>query len=171
MLKELTQITHDIIKYKIPYATFIKLQNIALTHLNLSNINHLRDKFEGQDYLNRFLLKCYAELAFIKEFQSEPFEVEIYLKYKNYKHNFQLFGEKVKLIYSDFENYPLIPRGDYDTAVVLFINLLTRETWIVGSIKNSLLKKLILNQSVSPMIGKNYLGYFKFFDDLKIFTQ
>lgn len=167
MLKELTQITHDIVKYKIPYTTFTQLQNIALSHLNLSNINHLRDKFEGQDFLNRFLLKCYAEIAFSKVYGVNLFEIDIYSRFKNYKHNFQLFGKKIELIYSNFENYPLIPKGDYDTAIVLFVNLSSRETWIIGSIKNSSLKKLSENQSVSPIIDKNYLGYFKFFEYLE----
>ncbi|TDQ11397.1 hypothetical protein [Pedobacter metabolipauper] len=167
MLKELTQVDHEIHKYKIPYAVFIKLRSFALNHLNLSNINHLRDKFEGQDYLNRFLLKCYSEIAFNKAFQSETFDLEIYKKYKSYKQTFKLADKKTELIFSDFENYPLIPKGDYEIATIIFVNLFSRETWILGYLEMDILKILTKTQSLSPILSRNNLGYFKFFKEIK----
>ncbi len=66
MLQELIG-RENVVKYKIDYHVFIKLQKIVLKHLGFSNMNKLRDRFEGQAFYNSFLQRAYAEIALQNE--------------------------------------------------------------------------------------------------------
>lgn len=145
--------------FKIDYTTHIKLQKIALQHLGLTNINHIRDRFEGQAYYDNFLAKAYSELAFQKIFKEDVLKIENKIK-KTYSPQFQISEKKIQIIYAKTNEYPIIPKTQFDVAVIIFVNLTTRETWIIGWIKYDDLITNTNNEGVSPLSEKHIHGYF-----------
>lgn len=71
-------------KISIPYSYILEIQKIAISRLGLNNINQLRDKFEGQAFLDKLLLSSTALFIFQKYLRTElNEEVEVINQEKN----------------------------------------------------------------------------------------
>lgn len=158
-------------RYKIEYKSFLRLQKIALKHLNVPDMNKLRDKFEGQKYYNSFLLKAFAELTFEKVTGQEIYNWEQKELQKAYKPNLELEGKSVELIFADLDSYPLIPRGNYDIGVIIFINIDSRDTMVMGYASQTDLIDNANTSSLSPMFETNFIGHLKNLDILTPFEE
>lgn len=153
-------------KFKVSQRDFIQLQRYAASHLGVKDIYSLKDKFEGERYYNEFLQRSFAELAFQDYTNIEHFDISD-KELKNFKPYFNLDGSEIQLISCDFEEYPRIPKGDYDSLVVCYVNISTRQVWIIGSID----KEIAIDNSdqslISPVYRKISYGVFKKFELLK----
>lgn len=132
----------------------------------MSDMNKLRDRFEGQKYLDAFLTKSFAELAFEKIIDRRIISWEQKESKKSYKPVLEIDGKTVELIIADFESYPLIPKGEYEIGVVIFVNIDMRTTIVLGyASKETLLANADVS-NLSPIFETNYVGYLKNFDIL-----
>ena len=161
-----SDIFNKAIQYKIDYTTHIKLQKIALQHLGLTNINHIRDRFEGQAYYDNFLVKAYSEVAMQRIFYNQVFKIENKIK-KSYSPSFEFKGKKLFIINSKLTDYPLIPKLNFDIAVVIFVNVNSRETYIIGWMNYNEIVAESDKAGISPLSDKHYHGYFTKLDLLK----
>lgn len=161
MVGEFHKIIDKCVKYRVDYKQFIALQNIALLHLGLLGMNQLRDRFEGQSFLNKFLTRSYAELA-TQNVMNETFvDPEKKRLIKSYRPEIIIKGEVVELIYSPIGEYPLIPKGIYDIGAVVFVNLITRDTFFAGIVRQKALIESIDKIPLSPLLSKHFVGYLK----------
>jgi hypothetical protein len=167
MIKELPSFFHQSIKYQIDRATLVKLHNIACNHLGLTNINHIRDKFEGQAYLDRFLIRSFAEIALQRVLDEQILSFEKKEKNKNYKPQFKIKEKSVQLIASDFDSYPLVPKAEFDFAAIVFANVISRETLLLGFVEREELLQNIDSQGVSPIQATTFSGSLKNFEIVK----
>jgi len=154
-------------KYKIEYNSLQSLKRIVLKHLNVRDMNKLRDRFEGQKYLNSFLTKSFAELAFEKIIGKEIVSWEQKEEEKGYKPSLEIDGMTVDLITADFESYPLIPKSEYDIGIVVFVNIDTRDTIVLGYADRQTLIANANTSNLSPVFETSYFGHLKNFDILK----
>lgn len=165
MLKELIGIPiyH---KFKVSQRDFIQLQKYATSHLGVKDIYSLKDKFEGERYYNEFLQRSFAELAFQDYTNVSYFDISE-KEMKNFKPEFNLKGTNIELVSCDFEEYPKIPVGDYDNLVICYVNISTRQVWIIGSIDRDVAIDNSDQSLVSPVYRKLSHGVFKKFTLLK----
>ncbi|NQD69990.1 hypothetical protein HP439_04545 [Sphingobacterium shayense] len=165
MLREL--IGRPCNKYKIDYNDFRRLQQIAIEHLNVPNMTKLRDRFEGQKYLDAFLTKSFAELALEKLIGKKIISWEEKESKKGYKPIVTIGGATTELIIADFESYPLVPKGSYEIGVVVFVNIEIRNTLMLGYATREELITGVSDLNLSPMFRNEYLGHLKNFDILR----
>jgi len=164
MISEFQKLIDTSIKYKVDYKQFTKLQKNALTLLGLNSMNKLRDRFEGQSFLDKFLLRSYSELALQNAFGKIVIDDLKKNTIKSYKPDFSLNGLKVEIICSSNDEYPIVPKGEFELGAVILVNLHTRETYFVGTVEKKVLDENLEDKSLSPLLSKNFSGYLKNFD-------
>lgn len=167
MLKELPDLIPQSVKYKIERSQHARLQKIVLNQMGLTNLNHLRDRFEGQAYLDRFLMRAFAELALDRLFNDKGSYLELKEEDMNYKPVFKIGSRTVEVAFSRVDSYPLIPKGDYDILAVVFISLLNLQTQVVGFVSREDLAMNTDIGSITPIEARNYEGRLK---NLKILS-
>src|SRR5690606_28662251 len=146
---------------------FKRLQQIAMEHLNVPNMGKLRDRFEGQRYLDTFLRKSYAELAIEKLIGESLISWEDKESKKDYKPNIEIQGVKVEIIVTDFESYPLIPKSSFEIGIVVFVNIDMRQTFTIGYAISEELIAGVSDINLSPMFRHEYYGHLKDFHILR----
>jgi hypothetical protein len=169
MIKEL--IGKSTAKFKVEYKVYQKLQKIALKHLKVSDMNKLRDRYEGQKFYDSFLIRSYAEIAMEKLLEEDVINWDLKDDNKSYKPKFTYKGQSVELISANLESYPLVPRGTYDIGIVAFINVDSREIQLLGYASQQELISHIDSYSMSPMFENLYFGHLKTFDFLTLFQN
>ena len=154
------------VKYKINYSKYEWLKKITLKNLGISNLYNLRDRFEGQAYLERFLVRSYGELALEKYLNRPIIDLDQKENNKDYFPAFSCGDKKIALFSFTAGEYPKINRDNFDIGVFVLVNLDYRTSEILGFLNFSLLLQLADNKRLSPLQGKMYLGEFKDFDQL-----
>ncbi|MGX1640467.1 hypothetical protein [Sphingobacterium sp. NPDC055431] len=127
-------------KTKIGLLEFKVLQKYAANHLGVKSIYALRDKFEGERYYQQFLQRSFAELAFQSFLGECVFNIE-QKEIKDFKPSFKLGDSIIELVDCSFEMLPKVPIGEYDVLVICFVNLTSREVWIIGKLHFEVAKK------------------------------
>lgn len=164
MIKEIYEI-HKPERYKIDYSVLIKTQKIVLQQLGFSNINQLRDRFEGQKYLNSVLLKTYAFASLQLSFENEINHRELLEQIKT--NSITLDSENYEIIISDMDSLPMVPKSELNSAILIFVNIATRDALIVGKASFKAILDNLDRAPISPVYEKYYHGYLKNF---KIFS-
>lgn len=167
MVGQFHKIIEKSVKYRIDYKQFVDLQNLALMHLGLLDMNQLRDRFEGQLFLNKLLMRSYAEIATQNALNYIFIDPDKKKLVKSYRPEISIAGKTVELIYAPVDEYPLIPKGLYDIGAVVFVNLQTRDTFFAGTVKQETLIKSVDKVSISPLLSKQFFGYLKNLDVLQ----
>ena len=154
------------VKYKINYSKYEWLKKIILKNLGISNFNKLRDRFEGQAYFDRFLVRSYGELALEKFLNQTIIDLDQKENNKDYFPVFFCGDKKIALFSFTAGEYPKIIRDNFDIGVFVLVNLDYRTSEILGFLYSPLLLQLADNKHLSPVQGKMYLGEFKDFNQL-----
>ncbi|MCE1169616.1 MAG: hypothetical protein LWX70_16165 [Sphingobacteriia bacterium] len=154
------------VKYKIDYSKYEWLKKITLKNLGISNLYNLRDRFEGQAYLERFLVRSYGELALEKYFDQPIIDLDQKENNKDYSPAFFYGDKKIALFSFTAGQYPKINRDKFDIGVFILVNLDYRTSEILGFLDFSLLLQLVDNKHLSPLQRKLYFGEFKEFVQL-----
>jgi hypothetical protein len=150
---------------KLNYADGEWLRKIALNHLGLNNMNQLRDRFEGQLYLNNFLIRSYLEIAFERYFDVSILSKVKKEMIKNYEPNICINNSSISLIPYTVEDYARIPAKNFDIAILGLVNLEARTVNLTGfQSKYEILKQI--DSHDKPVISKQYIGLLKTFDHL-----
>ena len=154
------------IKTKIEYSKYEWLKNIALNNLGIKNINHLRDRFEGQVYFNNFLIRSYGEIALERFLGTHSIDIVKKENEKNYSPSFEINSQNVSPISFSFGENPKIAKRDFDIAVFVVVNLENTTGEILGFLNREKLIQLIDRKLLSPLDEKSHLGVFKTFEEL-----
>lgn len=151
----------DTNKIKIDYATDIRLKKIVLNHLGISNLNKLRDRFEGQSYLNGFLMKAYSEIALERFLELQLIDKTLRETKKNYTPEIYYNGLKLRIISFTIDDYPRIPNNEFDLGIFVRVNLEDRRVEILGFLDFTTIKSMSIKELISPIQSKQYIGGIK----------
>lgn len=166
MLSEYISVIKNSEKYKISQKELMLLQRMALNHLRLNNMNELRDRYEGQAYLNNFLVRSYAEKALGNFLGDNSIDAERQFNDKNYKPIFKYKGYDIELITTTLDQFPLIPRTPFTIGCIVLVNLDSRSAYLTGFFNLKDVVSSILNNPPSPIALKSNLGYLEDFSTL-----
>jgi hypothetical protein len=128
-------------KVIIPKYIELKIQNIALKHLELQDMGQLKDRMEGQLYYDKLKVDLLAEFAFekiigIKEFNWAKREYKFF-KRKHYEFN----GNILKIVTFQGSNLPKINQVSDSNSIFAYVNPDNR-VYISGLATVTLLKDL-----------------------------
>lgn len=163
MLKELPVLLSKSVKNRIERNHHVRILDIILSQMGLKNINHLRDRFEGQAYLDRFLMKTYSEMTLYRVLGMDEENNYLDLKEQNFhfKPDFRINGKSVEITYSTSNIYPLIPKGDYEILAFVFVSLQSFSTSLLGFVKQKDLIPHIETDLLTPIESQSYQGRLK----------
>ena len=161
----------DRVKLKIEYSKYEWLKKIALKNLGITNINRLRDRFDGQSYFNKFLIRSYSEIAFEKYLNREIIDLNLKESEKNYAPSFFSDGKKITLFSYTFGEYPKIEKQIFDIGVFILVNLEYRTAEIIGFLPSKQLLQFIDNKQLTPMDERIYYGIFRDFKQLQAISE
>ena len=154
----------------------IKVQECVMKALKLDNLNQLRDKFEGLDFIERFSVKIFGVIALEKIIKMNLIDWDN-IDPKNYVPRVNLFGKDIDIIMSNYGEFPVIEKQSKFPAILTVKNT-HKSVWICGFadvdtlnknqedkfLKGEMTKGL---ESKTAFIGYNELKSFYTFDDLK----
>lgn len=159
MLRELIGIPISY-KVKVSVSDFRQLQKIAVSHLGVKDVYALKDKFEGERYYNQFLQRSFAEIA-LQQYIGETFFEISEKNNKDFKPSFRFKGAEIQIVDCSFDEFPRVPVGNYDSLIICFVNLTSRDVWIAGKMN----RKTAISESdtnlLSPMYKKSSYGLLK----------
>jgi len=155
------------IKIKIDYRNSEWLKGIALKNLGIENINQLRDRFEGQSYLNAFLVKSYSELALEKFLQVVIVDKKVKETQKNYSPHIVFNNFSVNLIAFTVGNFPKITKMKFDVGIFACVNLESKTVEFLGFQDYKTILELSDPFLLSPIQSNLYNGVIKDFTNLR----
>ena len=99
-IKYASKHVNNLIGVSLPLKNKRKIQEIAVKHLKLKDVNQLRDKYDGQSYLDKLQIKIASLYVIEKEFGIELINFDFIENNKNFDFT---------LISIDNEKYRVIP--------------------------------------------------------------
>lgn len=126
----------------------ILIQNAVMSHLGLTNLNQLRDRYEGQAFLDKTTKNIGGSMAVRKHLNIEPLDLNI-TKLNDFQPSIQLNGQKVLVNVFKFGELPLVSVNEmkYPTLFILQKDTLTFLICGLASkkvIKNSLIESTMV---------------------------
>jgi hypothetical protein len=149
---------------KIPSRIVTSVQDIALEHLGVSDIFRLRDRFEGQAYLDRLLLKVLSLYVLEKTSITELLNIDFIRRNKD--SDFTLVaigGQSFRIIPFIFGSLPIIDSSLKGRIILVAIRSDWKSGTMCGTIELSgdekmfLPRSIAVNQSYRKFIGFGYL--------------
>jgi len=152
MHKEFINQLHSFQKVSVPKYIDVKIQNVALKHLELPDMGKLKDRMDGQLYYDKLKIDLLAEYAFENIVGIKKFDW-IKRENKNYRRKQYDFNRKVlKLITFVGENLPTLNEESANNYVYVYVNPDNR-VYISGLATKNILKELLTTNEAN--INKN----------------
>jgi hypothetical protein len=121
----------DSFKYEtLSYKNILKVQQVVLESLKLSNVNELRDKFEGVAFIDRFSLKIYGIIAIENLLRLELIDWPK-VDPKNFEPIIKINDQKISVIMSEYGEFPTIDKIS-DKPAIIAIKKDKKDIWICG---------------------------------------
>jgi len=149
----------EFIKYVVPYIKgFIiidittkfqtSIKDLVCNKLNLKDLGKVKDRYEGADFLHRFMMKSCVLIALEKEYKIKLFnENEIGRNFLSTEITYDLDGESILVIFCKYGNLPKInldKHRNFDKIEYAFVLDNYRKVYLCGKISyNSAIKYLI----------------------------
>jgi len=106
----------------VPRYIELKIQNVALIHLNLSDMGKLNDRMEGQLYYEKLKIDLLAEFAFEKVIGIKEFDW-VKRENKNYIRKHYYFSEKsLNIVTFNGNNLPNLNQISNSNIVFAYVN-------------------------------------------------
>lgn len=123
MHKEILSKLNFFQRINVPKYIEPKIQKIALTHLNLTDMGKLRDRFEGQLYYDKLKTDLIAEFSFEKLLGYKNFDWSI-REVKNYKRKQYSFDNKeLTIVTITKSRLPKINLDKLKNTVFIYVNV------------------------------------------------
>lgn len=162
------------------YQDVIKIQECVMNSLGLTNINELRDRFDGVTFIDKFSLKISGVIALEKKLKIELIDWEK-ISPKNYLPKVTIAGKKVDVIMSEYGEFPVIEKISKKPAIII-IKKDNKDIWICGfadveTLNNNQDIKFLKGEmmkdydSKTTFIGYNKLKPFKTFEELEALVK
>jgi len=152
-------------KINIPSRLKYKAQELAINHLNLKDIGELRDRFEGQAYLDKLTLSIMSLYVLEKTVNRKFLNLDNFKNKRNFSNEYvDIVDDKFKLFTFFLGEVPIKSGTDVNPLIVIGISPDLRFGSVYGYIKDYCLTDKSLFRCVSSPVQKNrnmYVGFNK----------
>jgi hypothetical protein len=107
---------------KTPRYIDLKIQECALSHLNLKDMGQLRDKLDGQSYYNSLRRDIIAEYAFEKVLGIQPFDWNKRLSKAYQRKQYKFGDDQIAIVTFQGLDLPKLPYSSKNHVVLIFVN-------------------------------------------------
>ncbi|MCH6236114.1 hypothetical protein [Cognataquiflexum rubidum] len=142
-------------KIELPRFVEVKIQEVALSHLDLEDMGKLRDKYDAQAYFNKLRIDISSEFAFEKYLGLGDFDWER-RKQKNYNRlEYKFFNKKIRLLTFSKEKKINLKESEICHHVLIY-HKPDRNYFIGGIIFEENIKRLINESSNDSILGVQF---------------
>lgn len=147
----------------------LSLQNVVITHLKLRDLGELRDKFEGQAFLNNFMQKALPLMGLQKYLKTDLIDFQITAPNK-VKEQIMIDGNLLRIVYFEAD-LPLIDTAD--NLPCIFIHSTHNQMLeLCGFASAETVKSNLIDIKRTGFGSKETIkGSFQGFDQLKMFDS
>ena len=159
------------INESITYREYDQLKKKVMKTLGLSDMGELRDKYEGEAFLNNFVLKIISVLILQKILNRELINLEE-VNPKDYMPVVNISGVDINVITCEYGELPIIQKDNRNPAI-LNVKRKQKDVWICGYASVDVLNKYQSEKGVTAIAAKNPESRVKFtgFGELKTFKS
>lgn len=136
-----------------------KVQDTVLEILNLKNLNHLRDKFEGQAFFNKVSTFLFG-MQVLENLLGQPIINWKKLKKKEFQSDLSLLELDVKVVIFKMGELPVID-AENQSPIIFILKRNDTSGWICG-IANVAVLNEVQNRQTIPNTGSDYSGRVSF---------
>jgi hypothetical protein len=142
-------------KIELPRYVEIKIQEVALCHLELEDMGKLRDKYDAQAYYNNLRVDISSEFAFEKFLGFGEFDWEKRRKKSYNRLEYNLFNSIIRLLPFSKDRKIIIPQNQINHHILVY-HKPDRHYFIGGLIPKSNIKKFINESSNDSILGVQF---------------
>ncbi|MCU0350618.1 MAG: hypothetical protein MUF43_07290 [Flavobacterium sp.] len=155
---------------KISHSDKRKIQETALSLLNLKDLNQLRDRFEGALFYKRFTRELMAEIALEKYLSCEFIDWDAKGKIKDYPNEIKVKNIEIKITPFDFGEYPILIDENPQKPEIFCIKKAEDTIYICGIATKKILLENQKKLNGIPMVLGKKVGFIGF-DKLQRFEN
>ena len=154
---------------QLNHRTKLRTEEIVLDSLGLSNLNQMRDRYEGVAFHDSFNRKIMALCALEQYMDIEPSDWN-HINPKDFQPNLEYLSVGIDVIVSDYGQYPVINKKIERPAVVM-IQKDNKTMWVCGFASKEVLKKFQDPKKFEGEMNKSKMTAFNGFDRLTPFKD
>lgn len=139
----------------------IIVRNSAMNHLGLSNLNQMRDRYEGQSFFEKTMKNIGGLMALQKYLKKDILDVNS-ANLTDFQPYIILDGRKIDIHVFDFGTLPLLKVGDIENPIYFIIQKDSLTFLLCGVAEVEVVKEYIKESSVersSPDEYKDFTGF------------
>jgi len=156
-----------------PHIRFTKtdgvlIRNSAVSHLGLTNLNQMRDRYEGQAFFEKTMKNIGGLMALQKHLNLELIDSDK-VNLDNFQPYINLNGKKVNINVFDFGSLPIIKIKDIKNPVFFIIQKDSLTFLLCGLATKDVIKNNLIESSVVQSSTDKYMDFigFKFLEQIK----
>ena len=146
----------------------VLIRNSAMNHLGLTNLNQMRDRYEGQAFFEKTMKNIGGLMALQKHLNLELIDSDK-VNLGDFQPYIKLDGKKVNINVFDFGSLPLIKIKDIKNPVFFIIQKDSLTFLLCGLATKDVIKKNLIESSVVQSSTDKYMDFtgFKFLEQIK----
>ena len=145
----------------------VLIRNAAMNHLGLTNLNQMRDRYEGQAFFEKTMKNIGGLMSLQKHLNLELIDLDK-VNLGDFQPYIRLDGKKVNINVFDFGNLPLINKKDIKNPVFFIIQKDSLTFLLCGLATKDVIKKNLIDTSVVQSSTDEYMDFigFKFLEKI-----
>ena len=146
----------------------VLIRNSAMNHLGLTNLNQMRDRYEGQAFFEKTMKNIGGLMSLQKHLNLELVDLDR-VNLGDFQPYIKLDGKKVNINVFDFGNLPLIKIKDIKNPVFFIIQKDSLTFLLCGLATKDVVKNNLIDTSVVQSSTDEYMDFvgFKFLEKIK----
>lgn len=139
-----------------------------MNHLGLTNLNQMRDRYEGQAFFEKTMKNIGGLMSLQKHLNLELIDLDK-VNLGDFQPYIKLDGKKVNINVFDFGNLPLIKIKDIKNPVFFIIQKDSLTFLLCGLATKDVIKNNLIDTSVVQSSTDEYMDFvgFKFLEKIK----
>ena len=144
----------------------VLIRNSAMNHLGLTNLNQMRDRYEGQAFFEKTMKNIGGLMSLQKHLNLELIDLNK-VNLGDFQPYIKLDGKKVNINVFDFGNLPLIKIKDIKNPVFFIIQKDSLTFLLCGLATKDVIKNNLIDTSVVQSSTDEYMDFvgFKFLEN------
>ena len=144
----------------------VLIRNSAMNHLGLTNLNQMRDRYEGQAFFEKTMKNIGGLMSLQKHLNLELIDLDK-VNLGDFQPYIKLDGKKVNINVFDFGNLPLIKKKDIKNPVFFIIQKDSLTFLLCGLATKDVIKNNLIDTSVVQSSTDEYMDFvgFKFLEN------
>jgi hypothetical protein len=145
----------------------VLIQNSVMKHLGLTNLNHMRDRYEGQAFFDKTMKNVGGLYSLQKYLKLETIDFDL-INLDNFHPSIKFGKENININVFDFGTLPLLNRKDFNKPTYFIIKKDSLTFLLCGLASKEVIKKNLIDTSKVQSGSDNFMNFtgFKFLEQI-----